>query len=275
MAGSILCYFWAAQCYGGSSGIIAAGLWTACPYVLGQGCLIGSDLPSAAIGVAAVYCFWHWLRTPRWLGAVITGVVLGLAELCKFTVLVFYAILPVLWVAYRVPEWKTILGRDWLRQGGMLAFALMVSIYVVNCGYLFEGTFTPLADFHFQTKLFAGYASLQDIPPEGGNRFAGTWFGKLPVPLPSNMVQGVDIQQYDFERGLPSYLRGTWADHGWWYYYLYALLIKIPLGVWVLVVLTIGVNICDSLHRHHASPLRAVPWACTKARAEILRLVAR
>ena len=85
--------------------------------------------------------------------------------------------------------------------------------------------------------------SLKDIPLEGANRFAGTWFGNLPVPVPANMVQGIDTQRYDFERGLPSYLRGQWADHGWWYYYLYALAIKEPLGTWCLVVLAVGVTI--------------------------------
>ena len=38
---------------------------------------------------------------------------------------------------------------------------------------------------------------------------------------------------------MPSYLRGQWADHGWWYYYLYALLLKEPLGMWCLVALAI------------------------------------
>src|SRR5690606_7683365 len=42
----------------------------------------------------------------------------------------------------------------------------------------------------------------------------------------------------DFERySHPSYLRGEFRDHGWWYYYLYALAIKVPLGTWLLIIL--------------------------------------
>ena len=78
-----------------------------------------------------------------------------------------------------------------------------------------------------------------------GNRFAGTWLGKIPVPLPADFVQGIDTQRYDFKRGLPSYLRGQWADHGWWYYYLYALAIKEPLGTWCLAALAIGATMLD------------------------------
>jgi hypothetical protein len=75
------------------------------------------------------------------------------------------------------------------------------------------------------------------------NRFAGTWLGTFPVPLPAEFVQGIDTQRYDFERGLPSYLRGQWADHGWWYYYLYSLAVKVPLGTWCLLLLAVGVTI--------------------------------
>jgi hypothetical protein len=243
LVGSVLCYCWAAQCYGGFAGIIAAALWAACPYILGHGCLVGPDVPAAAIGAAGVYYFWRWLKMPQWLAAMVAGLVLGLAELCKFTPLVFYPLLPLLWVVYRLSERKMMNRHDWLRQGGMLAAALLVSVYVINCGYLLEDTFTPLEEFRFQTMMFTGYDSLNDIPPEGANRFAGTWMGKLPVPLPANFVHGIDTQRYDFERGLPSYLRGQWANHGWWYYYLYALAVKEPLGTWCLVALAIGVSI--------------------------------
>jgi hypothetical protein len=99
-----------------------------------------------------------------------------------------------------------------------------------------------------------------DQKPSVDNRFAGTWAGAIPVPLPADFVQGIDTQRYDFERGLPSYLRGQWADHGWWYYYLYALLIKEPLGTWALVALAIGVTIGDVLNkRRQPSPLAPVP----------------
>jgi hypothetical protein len=59
----------------------------------------------------------------------------------------------------------------------------------------------------------------------------------LPVPLPANYVQGIDVQKHDFESDFNSYLCGQWAKHGWWYYFLFALAIKVPLGVWLLALL--------------------------------------
>jgi hypothetical protein len=54
--------------------------------------------------------------------------------------------------------------------------------------------------------------------------------------LPSDFLSGIDLQRKEFERGYPSYLRGQWRFGGWWYYYLYAMAVKVPLGLWGLVI---------------------------------------
>ena len=223
--------------------MLAATLWCTSPLIVGQSLVISPDVAAGAFAAAAAYYFWRWLKRPGWRETIVAGVVLGLAELCKFTLLVFYPLLAVLWVVYRLPERKAMATRAWLRQGGLLAGMLLLSIYVINCGYLFEGMLRPIGRYRFTTMMFTGYDSLEDVPPEGANRFTGTWLGKLPIPLPASMVQGIDTQRYDFEHGLPSYLHGQWSDHGWWYYYLYALAVKVPLGTWCLVALAILVTI--------------------------------
>lgn len=243
--GGYVCFCWARILHGISAGFVALIFWCFCPYILGHASLMTPDAHAAAVGVATVYCFWRWLKRPGWFEAIVVGVVLGVAELCKFTLLIFYPILLVLWIFFRLPEWRagTISWRDFLLQCRMSVVTLFISVCIINCGYLFEGTFTPLEKFRFQTMMFTGCESLDDVPPEGANRFGGTWLGKLPVPLPANMIQGIDTQRYDFERGLSSYLRGEWADHGWWYYYLYALAVKVPLGTWCLALLAVSVTI--------------------------------
>lgn len=241
--GAYVCAVCSRALFGISSGLVALAGWCFSPYVLGHGATIIPDVASAACAVAVVYCFWAWLQRPNWLGAIMAGVVLGLGELCKFTLLVFYPLLPALWFLYRVPERPRMTSREWMRQGGMLAALALVSVCLLNIGYLFEGTFSRLDTFRFRSTLFAGCEDLKEVPRQGANRFAETWLGNLPVLLPANMVQGIDTQRYDFERHLPSYLRGEWADHGWWYYYLYALAVKMPLGTWCLV----GLAICATL----------------------------
>ncbi|MGC8644247.1 MAG: hypothetical protein ACP5XB_30675, partial [Isosphaeraceae bacterium] len=82
------------------------------------------------------------------------------------------------------------------------------------------------------------------------NRFAGWPLAGLPVPLPEDYVYGIDLQRVDFEaRAMPSYLRGEWQLGGWWYYYLYALMIKTPVGTLVLVLLALYATTALRDHR--------------------------
>jgi hypothetical protein len=47
-----------------------------------------------------------------------------------------------------------------------------------------------------------------------------------------------------------SYLRGQWRDdRGWWYYYLYGLAIKVPLGTWVVVLLAATLTVIEAVRR--------------------------
>jgi hypothetical protein len=144
-----------------------------------------------------------------------------------------------MWLIYRLPEIKTLTKKDWIQQCKQIAVIFFISVVIINMGYLLEGTGKFLGSYRFQTTLLTGCKSLKDIPTGGGNRFEKTPFAYVPIPLPSNYVQGIDTQRLDFERGLSSYLRGEWSEHGWWYYYLYALLIKTPLGTIGLFLLAI------------------------------------
>ncbi len=241
--GAYFCFRWACQLYGNAAGLTAEALWCFCPYVLGHATLITSDAQAAAVALVAGYAFWLWLSKPNWNRVLVAGLTLGLAELCKYSLLVLYPLWIALWLLRRLSERRRVSGRQWQREAIQLSTAIALSILAINIGYGFEGSLQRLGSFRFQSQMLTGVQSLEEVPPEGANRFAGTWVGKLPVPLPLNMVQGIDRQRYDFERGFPSYLRGRWQKHGWWYYYLYALAIKIPLGTWCLVTLAAGVTI--------------------------------
>jgi hypothetical protein len=254
LLGGWICFLWARDLFGPAAGLVACALWCFSPMVLGIGATIAPDAHAAALGVAACYTFWRWLKSPTWAQAVLTGVVLGLAELAKTTMILFYPIWPLIWVAYRIGETRPgpespilpqagglrfIKLRQWIREAGMLAVRMLIGIYVLNLGYLGEGAFTPLKEYRFVSEMFGGENVQQRI---GGNRFADSWLGHLPVPFPKNYIVGIDVQQRDFENyGFPSYLGGRYAEHGWWYYYVYAVLVKSPLGTLGLLLLSVAV----------------------------------
>ena len=215
-------------------------LWCFCPYVLGHASLFTPDAHAAAIGVAAYYLFWRWLGKAQLSRAIVAGIALGAAELAKFTLLVFYPLWIVTWFIYRLPDYGLRNVKGWMREGEMALWMMLMSVGVLNLGYGCEGSFRSLGEYKFRSQLLSGSESKPDVPAKPGNRFADTWWASLPVPAPANYVQGIDTQRCDFEHKLWSYLGGQWRDGGWWYYYLYALGIKLPLGTLCLIVMSMS-----------------------------------
>jgi hypothetical protein len=69
----------------------------------------------------------------------------------------------------------------------------------------------------------------------------------VPVPLPASYVEGIDLQTFEFERGLPSYLFGHWRRRGWWQYYIVCALMKEPLGTWALGFLAVAAGLASRI----------------------------
>ncbi len=235
LLGAWICFAWARDLFGDAAGLFAATLWCFSPMVLGHASMIAPDAHATALGLAACYTFWRWLKVPTWRQAIVTGVVLGFAELSKTTMILFYPLWPLLWVAYRWRERNEMSLTRWRDEAGMLLLRMVIGIYVLNLGYLGEGSFTQLKEFRFVSELFAGN---DEADSAGGNRFAENWLGAVTVPLPANYIIGIDLQQRDFENfSRPSYLRGRYEAKGWWYYYGYSILVKAPLGTLGLILL--------------------------------------
>lgn len=136
-----------------------------------------------------------------------------------------------------VKKGNTRLTRCLHHPAAQLAGLLALALYLLNLGYVFDGTGTRLGEYDFISTSLTGLPKSGDV----GNRFRGTWLGALPVPLPRQYVLGLDIQKHDFESwNRPSYLRGEWRHGGWWWYYLYGLWVKVPHGVQLLLAMALA-----------------------------------
>ncbi len=249
LIGMYFTWRWAYELYGKWAGVTALALWTFSPNILAWSATICPDAAAAALGVAAGYYFWRWLQSPNWSNALTAGVVLGLAQLTKMTWGILFALWPIVWLLWHMTRQRDAKSHSPRRQAAQLTAALAIAVLVLNMGYGFEGSFTKLGEFNFVSQTLAANNSLIE-DEQGGNRFAHTWLAHVPVPLPYNYVRGMDLQKYDFQRGLPSYLCGQWQEHGWWYYYLVCAALKIPLGTWCLAI----VAFAASIHRLRCSP---------------------
>ena len=251
LLGGYVCFRWARELYGDWSGLLALTLWCFGPYILANGQMITPDMGATALGVTAAYAFWRWLKRPGGEAVLAAGLVLGLTLLTKTTWIILFGLWPVLWLAWRLPDWRVTTGRTWLAQGLQLGAIFGLAVCVLNAGYLFQGSMRRLGDFAFVSDSLGGRS--RPGVTIGSNRFTGSWLGSVPVPVPKDYLLGVDVQKRDFESHYNSYLRGEWRKPGWWYYYLYAMASKVPLGVWLLALL--AVFLCLT-RRGYAAPWR-------------------
>lgn len=106
---------------------------------------------------------------------------------------------------------------------------------IIGMPYGYAGWGTALADMELQSTM------LREVQTSLSN--AASYFGIQDswfiVPLPLDVVLGVDRQQVDFEMGLISYAAGVRASHGWWWFYLYSMLVKLPLGTLAIVIVAL------------------------------------
>jgi hypothetical protein len=243
--GGWIAYRWSTALFGGMSGVIALCLWVFGPEVLCWAGVCTVDMGAAVFGMVAVYSLRCHLRKPGWLKAGLAGCTLGLAMLSKFTWLILYPAYLLFWIVFCLSNRDK--GNRW-RINHWLQFVLVLgmSVFVINAGYLFLGSGKPLGAITFRSHALTG---LPDGVP--GNRLRGTWVESVPLPLPETFVLGVDKQKSLAESGLPAYLCGEWKQDGWWYYYVYALAVKLPLGTLALALLAVVLFLGNGCFRGH------------------------
>lgn len=210
------------ELFGEMAGFVFLVTWTFSPLILGWGATICPDVAAASLGLIGFYLFRRWLMLPNKTNTVLSGICLGLLPLVKMTWVIVFFLIPVLWLMVSTSR-KT----EWHKMLVLWTFMLLI----VNLGYFFDGTGTPLGRYHFISETLKG--------AESENRFVGTVFESIPVPFPKEFILGLDTQRRDFERGFLSYLCGRYSDHGWWYYYLVALILKEPLGTILLALMAV------------------------------------
>ena len=270
---------WASRIYGKNSGLVAAGLWSFSPLILGHGSLITPDVASASTGLLAIFLFRTWLLDSSWSNAIFLGIGTGIALLTKFTWAPLFPIVAMLaWCLWRLPVFShvPINGPAICRDATQLLLASVVALFMVNSLYGFDRSLQRLADYNFHSAEFRG-GVVEPVPEDGvrswhqaGNRFRNSWLGALPVPLPACYLEGIDLQRRDFEPGQMSmsYLAGRWQRGGWWYYYIVGLAVKEPSGFLILLSVSILTWAVDVARRWRYRRRRIATESANSASAE-------
>ena len=97
--GGLAVFAWSRRLYGRWGGLLSLSLWVFCPNILAHARLITSDMCSTALGRRGdLSCSGDTCSSRPGDGPSPAGIVLGLAQLTKFSMLVLYAVWPFLWL---------------------------------------------------------------------------------------------------------------------------------------------------------------------------------
>ncbi|MDA7979302.1 MAG: glycosyltransferase family 39 protein [Pirellulales bacterium] len=252
LIGAWAVYCWSRQLFGDVAGIAALTMWCLSPNILAHGQMITPDAGATSLGVLCCWRFWRWIPKPTWKNTLWFGLSLGLVGLTKFTWVILGPLLLVMWSVQKLGHRQSFENgaedsaqphvtsarpklssqrAKWIR----FCVALLLAHQLILLAYAYDRVFQPLGEFEFVSDALKPNPKVRS-----GNIFRETWLGQIPVPLPACYLEGIDVQKHEFARAdRPSYLAGKFRYPGWWYYYLYALGVKVPLGFWVIGVITV------------------------------------
>jgi hypothetical protein len=219
-AGLLIVFAWARSLWGTFAGLGAAAIWAFEPNILAFGSIIGTDLGTAVFCALGAWCWWRYLQAPTRGRRFAAALALAGAVLCKFSALMLW---PALIVLFAFASDRGGKEKAKALRGGLL-MAFLVTWLAIGAAYQFRrfGVFLGAPEFYSHTMH-----RLQWVFPRS-----------LWIPLPTDFVVGFDAQKAESDAGGPSFWFGDHFNSPRWDYYPVALLTKEPPELLVLVLVT-------------------------------------
>ena len=224
----LLGYFWAGQLAPErrvTAGLLAAALIGFSPNILAHARLVTTDAGAACFTALAAFAFHALLSRPTAWRTLACGLALGLAQLVKFNAVLLYPAFVIAAIQWRLTRPGTCSKR--LAAGVLVTF--VVSVLVINAGYLFHGALPGLGSLELTSP---GGAWLREMLP-----------ASTPLPLPREFVLALDRQLAETHGGDPRFFFGRSYESeeaGLWHYFVALLAIKTPLPLLVLAGLGVA-----------------------------------
>ncbi len=228
-------FSWSHRVYGFEGGILSLVVFLFAPNIQAHARLVTTDLYAAVFIVLSMYTLWLFTLERRWWRALICSCAVGLSLLAKFSAVLLFPVIAVVMMVRYAPVLVHMLrkheiaraGSSVIRGLGWLSLIAAASLVPLNAGYLFNGTWTPLADYDFRSSDFD--ALQERMGP----------LAEVPLPLPRPFVEGLDMVRHNEVSGSargPAYLFGRAQRQPFAWYYAAVFLLKVPLATQILVL---------------------------------------
>jgi len=220
---------WARELFGNKTALLSLFLFSFSPTFLAHGRLVTTDVGAAAGIFIASYYFVKALTKPTKKNIILAGIAFGLAELCKFSVILlipFFVILALAW---------------WLTKLGRLKQTLKILILVFIIGYIL---IWPTYQYHVwnypperqakDTEFLLGSTPFPKV------REILVWASTKPILRPlAEYFLGLALVFQRAAAGHTTYFLGEVSAAGWKNYFPIVYLIKEPLTFHILTLISL------------------------------------
>ncbi len=234
----VLIAFWTRRLGGGVATVVAVGAFALDPNLIGHGGLVKEDVLMSLLLLAVSWGTWR-VGVRATVGRIVAlGVLVGLSLCTKHSAVVtlplaalllcLRAVVPEPWSA---SAWE-VLGTTFEARGKKLVAAVAITA-VVGCiawGTLWVGygfRYSPTPDPELRLLGRGGAQNAEGAGTVGLAVSTLLWAEEAHL-IPQQWGWG--IREMTRFRSRMSFLRGEISAKGWWYYFLVALLVKLPLA---------------------------------------------
>lgn len=234
---AFLVFYWARKLYGFIPAVFSLLLYVLDPNIIAHSQLVTTDLYATGTIAFAFFCLWIFANDRTRRNGLWCAFALGVSQLAKYTAIVLYPLFLIALLSFDLSKWgramrkKETAGKFILRYLKYTFVAALVSIIVINAGFLFNRTFTPFGEFTFRSKVFQGIQNALPI------------LTQLRVPVPYPYLQGIDLIRFNEQTGASYgniYLLGHLsAVKGFPGYFIVASLLKVPIATQVILILAL------------------------------------
>ena len=255
----LVVFLWASKLYGHRAGLVALAFTATSPTILAHAGVATVDVGFTLFFVLALFTFWRCFDLAVLARLIVAGVIFGAAQLSKFTAVLlapFLIIISLAMLVRNIVAWKKIISRPkaplrriLFDEAICVLIIFAVGLVTIHAGYFFR----------------YGVSSLNGTV--GASRkmqaLSKSVMARVPILLPEEYLQGMDLQLADTERGeFPNYLNGKWRRKGAWYYFLEAMSLKetVPALIYILLGMGFGAYRLRGMSQYRGERDKVPAW---------------
>ena len=228
---ALVVFLAARECFGDWAGLIALALVVFDPNVLGNAALVTTDIGISFFFIAAVWCFYRYVKHPTWLRLLVAAIVAGLLLATKHSGILFAPMMLLLIGCEVAAAPRGTRSRVSLRLGGAFCVIVAIGVFVLWSFYGFRYAARP-APLKMSTTLADWVA-----PVGAFNAAVINAVGRMRLLPESYLIGMVDVRR--MADHYPTFIFGRNWPHGVWWYFPSVFAIKTTLGLLALTVVAV------------------------------------